>query len=452
MLLRFSVANFGSIRDEQQLSMIASSLKDEPGGLIDTPALRSEKILPSAVIYGANASGKSNLVRALAHMQLLVRNSHRQGEPGAPIPLKPFLLDPAYATKPSVFAIDFVWNGARYAYRFEALGNEFMQESLHVWRGGPVTLLFERERQEFKFGRSLKGRNKVIEDLTRPNSLFLSAAAQNNHEELSDVVDFFSNFQVDSADVKNARQVSYDVAESGVDQKVIALLSKIDSGIETLRTVKDDLVQDKTYFHVYTTIKNINKSQSNKREKSIFRYRSAISNMTDSSQKSLFDIKDLTQRSIFDDDMVQLGHRAINGTTVFLEIEDESSGTVQLLSILGPVFRALDKGHFIIIDEFGSRVHTRASELILSLFASKETNPKGAQLIVTTHDTNLLNAPALRRDQVWFTEKDETGATHLYPLTDIETRKGDNLEKGYLQGRYGAIPFAGAAADLLKTR
>jgi hypothetical protein len=102
------------------------------------------------------------------------------------------------------------------------------------------------------------------------------------------------------------------------------------------------------------------------------------------------------------------------------------------------------------LDEFGSRLHTRASELILALFNNKETNPKGAQLILATHDTNLLNAKGLRRDQVWFTEKDEGGATHLYPLTDISTRPGDNLEKGYLQGRYGAIPFAGSLADFVK--
>jgi AAA15 family ATPase/GTPase len=105
----------------------------------------------------------------------------------------------------------------------------------------------------------------------------------------------------------------------------------------------------------------------------------------------------------------------------------------------------------VVLDEFGSRLHTRASELILALFNNKQTNPRGAQLIVTTHDTNLLNASGLRRDQVWFTEKDEEGATHLYPLTDIETRKGDNLERGYLQGRYGAIPFAGSISDFKKS-
>ncbi len=122
-----------------------------------------------------------------------------------------------------------------------------------------------------------------------------------------------------------------------------------------------------------------------------------------------------------------------------------------MIAISFLIFDALKQGNPLFLDEFGSRLHTRASELILALFNNKETNPKGAQLIVATHDTNLLNAKNLRRDQVWFTEKDEGGATHLYPLTDIETRKGDNLEKGYLQGRYGAIPFAGPLADFVKS-
>lgn len=425
MLLRFSVANFGSIRDEQQLSMIASPLKDEPSGLIDTPALRSQKVLPAAVIYGANASGKSNLVRALAHMKELVRNSHRRGEPGAPISLKPFLLDPTYATKPSVFAIDFVWKDTRYAYRFEAFRNEFTHESLHVWRDGPVALLFERERQIFKFGRSLKGRNKVIEALTRTNSLFLSAAVQNNHEELTEINQFFSLMKIDLAEPAPASLIARRLADQGVDEKSIAFLRAIDSGITEARvdemTVEKEDIEFRDAF-VALLQKFVGPAHSHEVKSGIF----------DNPQ------------------LLSLGHQTTDKRTVFLDMSDESAGTVQMLATLGEVFSALEHGCPVIIDEFGSRLHTRASELVLSLFASKETNPKGAQLIVTTHDTNLLNAPGLRRDQIWFTEKDAAGATHLYPLTDIETRKGDNLEKGYLQGRFGAIPFAAAAADLLK--
>ena len=132
------------------------------------------------------------------------------------------------------------------------------------------------------------------------------------------------------------------------------------------------------------------------------------------------------------------------------DYSDESDGTRWLAGQLGPIFQALEEGSVIAIDEFGANVHTLAADAILGLFASKETNPKGAQLIVATHDTNLLSSPHIRRDQIWFTEKDDAGATELVPLTDIQTRKGDDIEKGYLQGRYGAIPFAQFDPSILK--
>lgn len=425
MLLRFSASNFGSLRDEQELSMIASrAIKDDPSGLIGSDMLRNEKVLPAAVIYGANASGKSNFVKAMAHMQDLIRNSHRRSGPGEPVPLKPFLLDPTYEQRPSAFRADFLLNGARYSYGFEATQEKFITENLYVWRGGPRTMLFERTNQTFDFGRNLKGRNKTIEDLTRPNSLFLSAAAQNNHEDLTEVADFFRLLSFDLAYHPIFGLSTEWLAVDALAEKVLSLLKVIDVG------VIDFLVQEEMPSHAEINLR--------------VAFRSALAEK--------WDLLNLDQKPFLDwkNQPVRFGHRAVDGQTKFFDIEDESAGTVQLLSILPPIAVALGLGTVVVIDEFGSRLHTRAAEMILSLFNSKETNPKGAQLIVATHDTNLLNAKGLRRDQVWFTEKDPEGATHLYPLTDIETRKGDNLEKGYLQGRYGAIPFAGAPPRFAK--
>ena len=139
--------------------------------------------------------------------------------------------------------------------------------------------------------------------------------------------------------------------------------------------------------------------------------------------------------------MIELAHRARDGNSVYFDLSLESAGTRRLLVVLGLAFRALDEGAPIFIDELSANLHTHASEAVLELFCSPETNPKGAQLVATTHDTNLMNSPALRRDQLWFTSKDTSGATQLNPLTDIRTRRGDNFEKGYLQGRFGAVPF-----------
>jgi len=120
-----------------------------------------------------------------------------------------------------------------------------------------------------------------------------------------------------------------------------------------------------------------------------------------------------------------------------------------LLVLLHAVYRALDRGTAVLIDEINASLHPQACEALMSLFLTRATNPRGAQLIATTHDTNLMRSKLLRRDQIVFTEKDENGATHLFPLSDIRARQGDNIEKAYLEGRYGAIPFAGAVEDLL---
>ena len=136
----------------------------------------------------------------------------------------------------------------------------------------------------------------------------------------------------------------------------------------------------------------------------------------------------------------ELAHKGRNGETVYFQLDWESAGTRWLLILLGLVFRALDNRAPIIVDDLDASLHTQAAEAVLGLFSSPKTNPKGAQIVATTHNTNLMDSSILRRDQIWFTEKDDSGATRLYPLTDIRTRKGDNIERGYLQDRYGATP------------
>jgi AAA15 family ATPase/GTPase len=148
--------------------------------------------------------------------------------------------------------------------------------------------------------------------------------------------------------------------------------------------------------------------------------------------------------------VIQLSHQSAQGEEVFLDFDNESRGTRRLLFLLQPAMRVLETGGVLIVDEIDASLHTKACEAIIALFSSKEKNRAGAQLIATTHDTNLLRSPLLRRDQIWFTEKGPDQATHLYPLTDFHTRQGDNIEKGYLQGRYGAIPFSGSPSELLE--
>lgn len=421
MLLRFRARNHLSLRDTEEISLVASSLDDDGSGLIACDAI-GEKLLPAVVIYGANASGKSNLVGAIDSVRDDILFSHRKGEPGGGVPRSPFVLDSAVKASPTIFDIDFVLDGVRYHFGYESTDNAFIREWLYAYPNGRRQTLYQRTGQDFEFGRALKGRNRLIADATRDNSLFLSAAAQMNHGELSQVAGFFRPLRAIGAEVTRRLLVG-DTSQKAVDHRIIDFLKKIGTGIDNILIVEQE---------------------SSEQEK---RFRAAIIESLDDELKAK--LASSLDENVFSYKMV---HRGRDGNEVPFEIEQESAGTRRLLHVLTPIFHALDTGTPVIIDELNAHLHTQACEALLALFCSPVTNPKGAQLIATTHDTNLLRSPYLRRDQVWFAEKDREGATHLYPLTDIRTRKDDNIEKGYLQGRYGAVPFAGPVSHLIGTR
>lgn len=421
MLLRFSVTNHLSFRDKQELSLVASSLKDVEAGLLDCPAINGPKILPAVVIYGANASGKSNFVGALAYMRSQIRGSHMRGEPSGGVKRMHFALDPHCAKTPSKFDIDFISNSVRYHYGFESSDEAFISEWLYAFPRGSRQMLFERKGRGFKFGRNLKGWNKVISDLTRPNSLFLSTAIQNDHKQLLAAAEFFQSLRIDRAVSIPGELVSMQLAAKDVDERVIDFLGKIGTGVIAYRRQEKGL--DIRYLTMQREIYSALQSGG----------------MADEKGEIEFSTKEIS---------IELAHRGSGGDSVFLNLNRESAGTRRLLMLLGRIYRALDRGGLLLIDELDASLHTQACEALLALFSRPEINTRGAQMIATTHDTNLLRSSLLRRDQVWFTEKDLEGATHLYPLTDIRTREGDNIGRGYLQGRFGAIPFAGPVSDL----
>ena len=414
MLLRFSVSNRLSMRDRQELSLTASSLKDPAQGLIDCPSAPSGSVLPAALIYGANASGKSNLVDSIRVMREMVLSSHRKGEPGGGVPLRrPFALDPANPPSPTGFDVDFVLDGVRHHYGFEASDEAFLSEWLYAFPKGHRRTLFEREDDEFHFGRALGGQNKTIAALVRPNSLYVSAAAQNGHEQLSRVFAYFRSVRgVGGMTIPGEAASSYFVEEEP-DARVIEFLAKIGTGIIDYRRKEHQVPEEYRAFQ---------------------REVAAVADRMLNAPVSFDGSTDDKEVAI------ELGHRGHDAKPVFLSMDRESAGTRRLLVVLDLVFRALDEGVPLCVDELDASLHTHASEAVLALFCSRDTNPKGAQLIATTHDSELMRWGGLRRDQLWFTDKDAGGATRIYPLTDIRTRSGDDFAKAYLQGRYGAVP------------
>ncbi len=422
MLLRFRVANHLSFRDEQELSLVADNLRAAEDTSITfpldhVPGLRGERGLPVAILYGANASGKSNLVQAIRYMRGVVLDSQRAWDPEGAIARTPFALDPSLVETPTRFEMDFVIDGRWYQYGFELTEKQITGEWLYAYPHGRRARMFQRDATGIRFGKSLTGEKDTISRLTRKNSLFVSAGAQNDHPLLSKVwMNIRAIFGFEGLDVRPQAVNEYFHKKGDIDDRVIKFLNFVGTGVVDYKwesVVDGNRVSSAD--DLFTMIKE--------------EYRQKFENL-----RSLFEA---SQKRLM------LFHEVAGGGSIPLDLSRESAGTRRLLMTLSEIFRALDHGTPFVLDEIDSSLHTLAVENILELFASKETNPYGAQLLTTTHDTNLLRSAHLRRDEIWFTEKDRSGATQLYPLTDFSPRASANLEKGYLLGRYGGIPFAG---------
>jgi uncharacterized protein len=397
MLIRFRVSNFRSLREEQELSMVAA-FKDGRGDLVHVDALGLD-LLRVAGIYGANAAGKSNVFEALRFMRDAVVGSHRAWPPDGPIAREAFLLDSGSGTRSSFFEMDFLLEGIHFQYGFELDDTEILREWLYAFPNKRRQVWFTRdaERSEpFQFGKQLKGSNRVIEKLTRRNSLFLSAAAENAHEALGDIYSWF-NSRLAFADPTTRESRTFSTAkllESEHDE-ILGLLRQADLGIVEVEHFRPK-----------------GRSSLGPEDDLLFRHQSKESSAT-------------------------------------LTLNQQSRGTQTWFSLVGPILESRKNGSILFIDELDASLHSYLSLEVIRIFQDPERNSKHAQLIFNTHDTtllgHLLEEPGLHRDQIWFVEKDEEGASHLYPLSDFKPRKFENVERGYLQGRYGAIPFVGRA-------
>ncbi len=418
MLIEFRVENHRSLRDEQVFTMQAGRVGDK-----DDPRPRgvegsSEQILPVAVLYGANASGKSNVLVALQFMRNAVIDSLRVWEPDSGIPRDPFAWGPK-RTEPSLFEVTMIIHGVRFQYGFVAADDRFVEEWLRAWPNGKKQVWFERDENEFRFGQHLKGENRLIEEVTRPNALFLSAAVQLKHEQLQPIFTWFR------------RILSFSVP--GRFRSVAYLPSEFI--LERLLTSDEKSREQPTLFPYDDLMEPI-----------LAQFRSLL-------RSADVGILDFRVKKDQPDDLprrgrrIQFRHQSMVDDA-WLPLDEESKGTQMLCRIGLPILQAIQSGGVVVIDELESSLHPILAQQIIRLFNDPGTNPRNAQLIFTTHDTNLLGTtlgePALRRDQVWLTEKNTEGATVLYPLTDFKPRKAENVERGYLQGRYGAIPVVGS--------
>lgn len=424
MLMRFGVSNYRSFLEYQEISLVASSLKDRGTDLIE-PAQVHERILPSILIYGANASGKSNVLAAMTFLRRAILQSQKSSSPTSSVPRRPFLLSSEGHSRPTQLDCDFVVDGVRYNFGFIATDDAFIEEWLFAFpEGKRRKWYYRKEGEKISFGKHFTGKNQSIAALTRPNVLFLSAAAHSAHAQATRIFNYFEKqWRPVVFPSLNTGQLAEQLA-SGVDNRIVDFLRLADTGIKSAKVQEAAAPEEVT--KLFDRLKTVVDTEF-----------------------SEIQFKPMLAKS-----ELSLAHYGADEATddVYMNVTDESRGTLRLLKLLQPLFETLDSGGLLFVDEIDSSLHTLLAQSLLRLFSSRSTNKLGAQLIATTHDTNLLCADCLRRDQIWFAEKDRNGATHLFPLTDIKTRNTDNLEKGYLQGRFGAVPFVGPIEKLLAER
>lgn len=426
MLVRFRVANHRSIRDEQELSLVASALKDSGDSLIDLPQ-EDFRLLRAVGMYGPNASGKSTVLDALGFMRDAVLESQRRWGPEEGFPRKPFLLDAESAGRPSEFEVEFLAEGTRYRYGFAADFEQVLEEWLYAYPEGRAQRWFVRDRAEegeFTFGRSLAGENRTIQALTRPNSLFLSAAAQNNHPQLSPVYRWFAN-QLRVVDPDDRGKLQAETVQSlrnpAYRPAVESIIECSDLGVAGIEIRDEEVNGFATHFRWIDQEKR---------------------------QQTLFDWTEVKPPTV---PRIWLNHSTGHGQEVAFRFGDESRGTQALFGLAGAVVDALVRGGVLCVDELDTSLHPLLALAIVQLFNDPKRNVRNAQLVFNTHDVQLLDRGILRRDQIWFTDKPNDGATRLYPLTDYRARAGENLRGRYLQGRYRAVPFIRFPEELLGT-
>ena len=430
MLLQFTVSNFRAFREMQTLNLAASNYdKTLPENCIerDLPGLKGGRWLKGVALYGPNASGKSSLIDAIRALSNMVTNSAKVTDPKEAIrQIQPFSLAPDKPVEPTAFGLIFISDEVRYEYRVAATRGRIWHESLRAFPNGKEQVWFSRdwkpEGQTYIWTpekpTSFKRDSKMVE-FTLQNVLFLSKAISLGDTQLEPVFRWFKSHLV-FMDL-STRMPGIDTGftaqqfeeNTSLAPRILELLRHADLGVENVRVRKEKLDGSMTTF---------------------------LSGLMDLMPKEVQEdfskqVKTgMTRR-------IELTHYSRDHESVPIPWEFESAGTHRIFALAGPWLDILENGYTVCIDELDTSMHPLMVTAMLRLLLSKVTNPKGAQVIFTTHNPLLLDSTLIRRDQAWFTDKDEHGEAHLYPLTDFTPRKGESLVRGYLAGRYGAVPF-----------
>lgn len=413
MLLEFTVRNFLSIKDEVTLNMVASKDKYlEENTMVYESGKNEKRALKVATLYGANASGKTNILKAMNFVSSFINKSHEMQQ-GITIPRVPFKLDRSCLKEPSEFRIVFTHEGIKYLYMFSVIETEVLEEYLYYYPKGRQSTIFERKGNKYKFTKDIERQTELKDKFHSKNKLFLSTESLWEYEKAKAPFKWLSEYL-----------------------KVFINHEDLESYTGGTMVENDEINKDIKRYIRYADmdIEDINvevKKKPDVLSSNIFKILSGDTKTDPIKSKSL-DIKTI-HKGVDEDG---------NDLDVIFDLSQESDGTKKYFGILGPLLKVLAGGYTVVIDELDIRLHTLLVMKLVKLFLNPKINKNNAQIIFSTHDTNLLDMDILRRDQIWFTEKKEDKSTDLYSLFDFGgVRKSEKIEKGYLQGKYGAIPF-----------
>jgi len=413
MLLEFTVENFRSFRDETNFSMMATSDKNLADNVTNDPALKEGRVNNSAVLYGANASGKTNLILAITLLRNFVVNSHTH-QKGTTLNYQPFAFDDESARRPTRLSISFLHQQIKYQYSMSYNNKGIVTEELSHYPNGKIALIFSRNNQDFKFNRD-QTEQEVISRRTLENVLYLSSSVQFNYSATLPAFDWFQNYliAIDNTDspVLLEQAIEYMNHNKKAKKMMVNALQIADLGITGVEGKVRKIPIQRLYDKVPPQILGVMTMMGNEAKQTDLKFT----------------------------------HRVIDKTGTEVEKElyyiFESEGTRKLFNIIGPIISVLQKGGTLVIDELDTKLHHDIVDWLISLFHDSDQNRKKAQLVFNSHDQQLLELSRFRRDQIWFTEKSpNTGASELYSLVEFRERSDRDILKAYQMGRYGAIP------------
>lgn len=425
MLIEFRFKNYRSFRDEATLSMEATGLSSFKNSLI--PLTSTVKLLPACAIYGKNGGGKSNVIRAFWLAVQFIRNAQRTQHERAVIPVNPFSLNDYSKDEPTEFDFVYTVNGIKYWYGFSATREKVFSEYLYHAPKGQKALIFNRTGQEFSFTEE-KTKRSMIGEMVAENQLFFSVACTMNDAPCVAAMRWFRDQVYFSRDYSDIPRQLLEYSEDKNMLKAISDYAKAaDLGIQDMqfefdsKELKDD---DSLPKDIPDGIKT-----------ALVQFMHVLSETSNNGEVRL-KMGEVTAKASHQG-QTKDGKKA----SYLIDLADESDGTRKLMALAPAIESALRTGGILLVDELERELHPKLVNYIIAKFQSKTANPNGAQIVFTTHNTELMNLELLRKDQIYFVDKqDKDGASELYSITEFATRTTDNIRKGYLVGKYGATP------------